>query len=139
MTQLLIYQTGYSDEKVARLTKEAVQAGFNHFKMKVGADQSDDLRRGKLIRSIIDDPQYLPSGVKPRDLNSEALRGKNAGPTGAVLMIDANQVWDVQQAIDYVSGLEAIKPWLVPTASSYTRNQGVNESFKVYRRTDCPG
>jgi L-fuconate dehydratase len=26
-------------------------------------------------------------------------------------MIDANQVWDVQQAIDYVKGLEAIKPW----------------------------
>ena len=102
---------GYSDEKVARLTKEAVAQGFNHFKMKVGADQADDLRRGKLIRSIIDDPQYLPPGAAPRDPNSEALRGKNAGPTGSVLMIDANQVWDVQQAIDYVKGLEDIKPW----------------------------
>ncbi|KAK7044886.1 L-galactonate dehydratase [Favolaschia claudopus] len=95
---------GYTDEKVARLTQEAVAAGFNHFKMKVGADQANDLRRGKIIRSIIDDPQYLPAGQTPRDLNSEALRGKNAGPTGAVLMIDANQVWDVQQAIDYVKG-----------------------------------
>lgn len=102
---------GYSDEKVARLTREAVAAGFNHFKMKVGADQADDLRRGKLIRSIIDDPQYLPPGAAPRNLDSEALQGKNAGPTGAVLMIDANQVWDVQQAIDYVSGLQDIKPW----------------------------
>ncbi|KAJ7918391.1 enolase C-terminal domain-like protein [Mycena leptocephala] len=109
---------GYTDEKVARLTQEAVTAGFNHFKMKVGADQANDLRRGKIIRSIIDDPQYLPPGHAPRDLNSEALRGKNAGPTGAVLMIDANQVWDVQQAIDYVKGLEAIKPWFIeePTA-----------------------
>jgi len=109
---------GYTDEKVARLTQEAVAAGFNHFKMKVGADQANDLRRGKIIRSIIDDPQYLPPGHTPRDLNSEALRGKNAGPTGAVLMIDANQVWDVQQAIDYVKGLEAIKPWFIeePTA-----------------------
>jgi len=109
---------GYTDEKVARLTQEAVAAGFNHFKMKVGADQANDLRRGKIIRSIIDDPQYLPPGHKPRDLASEALRGKNAGPTGAVLMIDANQVWDVQQAIDYVKGLEAIKPWFIeePTA-----------------------
>ena len=79
--------------------------------MKVGADQADDVRRGMLIRSIIDDPQFLPPGVKPRDPNCEELRGKNAGPTGAVLMIDANQVWDVQQAIDYVKGLEAIKPW----------------------------
>ncbi|KAI0265797.1 enolase C-terminal domain-like protein [Gloeopeniophorella convolvens] len=109
---------GYSDEKVARLTKEAVQAGFNHFKMKVGADRADDLRRGKLIRSIIDDPQYLPPGHTPRHPDSAELLGKNAGPTGAVLMIDANQVWDVPQAIDYVSSLAEIKPWFIeePTA-----------------------
>ena len=102
---------GYSDDKISRLTKEAVSAGFNHFKMKVGANQANDLSRGKLIRSIIDDPQFLPPGVKPRDPKSRALQGKNAGPTGAVLMIDANQVWDVQQAIDYVKSLEVIKPW----------------------------
>ncbi|THH16473.1 hypothetical protein EW146_g4170, partial [Bondarzewia mesenterica] len=109
---------GYSDEKVARLTKEAVAAGFNHFKMKVGADRDSDLRRGKIIRSIIDDPQYLPPGHAPRDPNGPDLQGKNAGPTGAVLMIDANQVWDVKQAIDYVSSLEEIKPWFIeePTA-----------------------
>jgi len=89
--------------------------------MKVGADQADDLRRGKLIRSIIDDPQYLPSGSKPRNPNGEDLRGKNAGPTGAVLMIDANQVWDVQQAIDYVKGLEAIKPWCANAPSPFER------------------
>ncbi|KAJ3888798.1 enolase C-terminal domain-like protein [Lentinula edodes] len=109
---------GYSDEKVARLTKEAVAMGFNHFKMKVGADQANDLRRGKIIRSIIDDPQYLPAGTHPRDPSSEDLKGKNAGPTGSVLMIDANQVWDVPQAIEYVKGLEEIKPWFIeePTA-----------------------
>ncbi|PFH48974.1 hypothetical protein AMATHDRAFT_76464 [Amanita thiersii Skay4041] len=109
---------GYSDEKVARLTKEAVAAGFTHFKMKVGVDVADDLRRGNLIRSIIDDPQFLPLGMKPRDPHSEDLRGKNAGPTGAVLMIDANQVWDVSQAIDYVYNLKEIKPWFIeePTA-----------------------
>ena len=102
---------GYSDEKVARLTREAVQAGFNHFKMKVGATLENDLRRGKIIRSIIDDPQYLPPGLKPRDPNGPALVGKNAGPTGSVLMIDANQVWDVPQAIEYVASLEEIRPW----------------------------
>ncbi len=102
---------GYSDEKVARLTREAVQAGFNHFKMKVGADRDSDIRRGKIIRSIIDDPQYLPAGHKPKDPNGPDLAGKNAGPTGSVLMIDANQVWDVPQAIEYVKGLEEIKPW----------------------------
>jgi L-fuconate dehydratase len=81
--------------------------------MKVGADQASDIRRGMLIRSIIDDPQYLPIDAKPRDPECEALKGKNAGPTGAVLMIDANQVWDVQQAIEYVKGLEVIRPWWV--------------------------
>jgi len=109
---------GYSDEKITRLTREAVQAGFNHFKMKVGADRADDLRRGRLIRSIIDDPQNLPDGHAPLDPGSPALAGKNAGPTGAVLMIDANQVWGVQEAIDYVASLEEIKPWFIeePTA-----------------------
>jgi len=109
---------GYSDEKVARLTREAVEMGFNHFKMKVGADRDSDLRRGKIIRSIIDDPQYLPKDRQPRDPNGPDLVGKNAGPTGSVLMIDANQVWDVPQAIEYVQSLEEIKPWFIeePTA-----------------------
>ena len=93
------------------MTKEAVQAGFNHFKMKVGTDLVDDLRRGKLIRSIIDDPQWQRQRYPQPD--DPELAGKNAGPTGAVLMIDANQVWDVQQAIDYVSSLAEIKPWCV--------------------------
>jgi len=93
------------------LTKEAVASGFNHFKMKVGANLEDDIRRGKIIRSIIDDPQYLPAGTKPRDPNSPELAGKNAGPLGAVFMVDANQVWDVSQAIEYVKGLKELKPW----------------------------
>ncbi|KAI9452582.1 enolase C-terminal domain-like protein [Russula earlei] len=110
---------GYSDEKIARLTRDAIRAGFNHFKMKVGSDLADDLRRCRLIRSIIDEPQYLPDGAERTRLqDSPALAAKNAGPTGAVLMIDANQVWDVQQAIDYVSSLAEIKPWFIeePTA-----------------------
>ncbi|KIL71077.1 hypothetical protein M378DRAFT_6915 [Amanita muscaria Koide BX008] len=109
---------GYSDEKIANLTREALSAGFNHFKMKVGADQANDLRRGKLIRSLIDDPALLPSSVQPRDPESEALKGKNAGPTGSVLMIDANQVWEVPEAIEYVKTLKEIKPWFIeePTA-----------------------
>ena len=44
---------------------------------------------------------------------TNALAEKNAGPTGAVLMIDANQIWDVDQAIKYVQGLAEIKPWCV--------------------------
>jgi L-fuconate dehydratase len=113
-----LFPVGYSDEKIARLTKEAVHMGFNHFKMKVGADRGNDLRRGKIIRSIIDDPQYLPEGRSPRDPNGADLVGKNAGPTGAVLMIDSNQVWDVREAIDYVKSLEEIKPWYIAFSRS---------------------
>ena len=79
--------------------------------MKVGSDFESDLRRGKLIRSVIDDPQHLPKDRQPRDPNSPELKGKNAGPAGGVLMIDANQVWEVNQAIEYTKGLAAIKPW----------------------------
>lgn len=78
--------------------------------MKVGSDFESDLRRGKLIRSVIDDPQYFPRHKDPRD---PELKGKNAGPTGAVLMIDANQVWEVNEAIEYTKGLAEIKPWCV--------------------------
>ncbi|KAK8869975.1 hypothetical protein IAR55_000545 [Kwoniella newhampshirensis] len=107
---------GYSDEKVKRLTKDALNQGFNHFKLKVGADPEDDLRRGRLIRSIIDDPANMPKDRKPIDPAS--IKDKNAGPTGCVLMVDANQVWDVSQAIDYMHKLEPLKPWFIeePTA-----------------------
>lgn len=126
---------GYSDEKVARLTREAVQAGFNHFKMKVGADREADLRRGKIIRSVIDDPQYLPKDAKARDPNSPELVGKNAGPLGAVLMIDSNQVWDVPVAIDYVRSLAEIKPWFIeePTApDDVLGHAAVRKALKPY-------
>jgi L-fuconate dehydratase len=131
------------------LTKEAVQAGFNHFKMKVGADLKDDLRRGRLIRSIIDDSQWQRQRYLPPDdpelasaaggarrlpsADDPALAGKNAGPTGAVLMIDANQVWDVQQAIDYVSSLAEIKPWCVLPKSLFFN------SFYPVLGAECEG
>ena len=67
-----IFSLGYSDEKTARLTKEAISAGFSHFKF--GADQADDVRRGKLTRSIIDNREFLPPGVKPFDRNGDDYR-----------------------------------------------------------------
>ncbi|GAA5878887.1 hypothetical protein JCM16303_007220 [Sporobolomyces ruberrimus] len=108
---------GYSDEKVARLTREAISQGFNHFKVKVGADVEMDKRRLAIVRSIIDDPKECEGRPKP---SPESLVGKNAGPTGSVLMIDANQVWDVPQAIEYVKQLEEYHPWFIeePTAPS---------------------
>ncbi|KAF7296937.1 MR-MLE domain-containing protein [Mycena indigotica] len=77
----LLGSKGYTDEKV----------------MKVGADPADDLRRGKLIRSLIDNPTPLPPNHAPSP--PESIAGKNAGPTGAVLIIDANQIWDLDRNV----------------------------------------
>lgn len=70
---------GYNDEKLRRLCQEAVDEGFGHVKLKVGASLADDVRRCAIAREVI-------------------------GPDRS-LMIDANQVWDVPQAIDWVRSL----------------------------------
>ena len=70
---------GYSDDKVRRLCREAIAEGFTHFKVKVGADPADDARRVGLVRDEI-------------------------GPQRK-LMIDANQRWDVGEAIRNVQAL----------------------------------
>jgi L-fuconate dehydratase len=83
---------GYDDEKLARLCREAVYAGFNHIKMKVGRDKADDIRRLTIARET----------VGP-DVN---------------LMIDANQVWEVSEAIDWVRELAFAKPWFIEEPTS---------------------
>lgn len=70
---------GYTTEKVQRLTKQALEQGFNHFKLKVGVSVEDDLARAKVIRDIIDDPQYQN---KEKSIDAKTIEGKNAGPTG---------------------------------------------------------
>lgn len=70
---------GYSDEKLRRLCQEAVDEGYQHIKLKVGADLEEDVRRCAIAREVI-------------------------GPD-RILMIDANQVWDVDQAIAWTTAL----------------------------------
>ncbi|MBR9772708.1 MAG: L-fuconate dehydratase [Gammaproteobacteria bacterium] len=70
---------GYSDEKLARLCQEAMDEGYRHIKLKVGANPEDDERRLGIARSVI-------------------------GPDVA-LMIDANQIWEVPEAIERVEAL----------------------------------
>jgi L-alanine-DL-glutamate epimerase-like enolase superfamily enzyme len=78
---------GYSDDKLRRLCEEAVAAGYKHVKLKVGADLADDIRRCGIAREVL-------------------------GPDGQ-LMIDANQVWDVPQAIEWVGKLAPFDPlWI---------------------------
>jgi L-fuconate dehydratase len=83
---------GYSDEKLARLCKEAIDDGFNYIKLKVGRDVEEDKRRVKIARDII-------------------------GPDRN-LMIDANQIWERQQAIDWVKELAFAKPWFIEEPTS---------------------
>jgi len=70
---------GYSDEKLVRLSREAVQAGFRTIKLKVGLDVNDDVRRLRLAREAV---------------GSEVA-----------LAVDANQRWDVGTAIDWLKPL----------------------------------
>lgn len=78
---------GYSDEKLARLCKEAVADGFPQIKLKVGADLDDDKRRMRIARECV-------------------------GPDFPVA-IDANQRWDVAEAIDWVTALAEFDPaWI---------------------------
>jgi L-fuconate dehydratase len=83
---------GYSEEKVVRLAQEAAAAGFTHMKMKVGQDVSADARRAALIREAI-------------------------GSEGT-LMMDANQYWGVEQAIDAMRVLGRFDPWWIEEPTS---------------------
>ena len=83
---------GYDDDKLRRLCREAVDAGFSHIKMKVGRDKADDIRRLTIARET----------VGP-DVN---------------LMIDANQVWEVSEAIDWINDLAFARPWFIEEPTS---------------------
>jgi len=83
---------GYSDDKIRTLCRKALAEGWTHFKIKVGADVEDDIRRCGIIREEIGDQRRL--------------------------MIDANQIWDVPQAIHWVRQLEHFNPWWVEEPTS---------------------
>ena len=83
---------GYDDDKLRRLCQEAIDAGFNHIKMKVGRDLDDDIRRLRIAREVIGPDRYL--------------------------MIDANQVWEVNEAIEWVNKLAFAKPFFIEEPTS---------------------
>jgi len=83
---------GYPDEKVRRLCREAVAAGWTHFKMKVGQDLDANMRRAELMKREI-------------------------GP-GRTLMMDANQCWDVPEAIRQMKALARFDPWWIEEPTS---------------------
>jgi L-fuconate dehydratase len=83
---------GYDDEKIRRLCREALANGWRSFKLKVGADLDDDRRRARIVREEI-------------------------GPD-AIMAIDANQRWDVAQAITWVNALADFAPYWIEEPTS---------------------
>ena len=83
---------GYSDEQIRRLCREGLAQGWRDFKIKVGRDLQDDVRRCRIIREEIGDDRRL--------------------------MMDANQYWDVAQAIDYMKQLAPFNPYWIEEPTS---------------------
>ncbi|MFD5747470.1 L-fuconate dehydratase [Streptomyces sp. NPDC127033] len=83
---------GYSDEKLTRLAKEAVEDGFTQIKLKVGAELADDIRRMRTAREAV--------GADIR------------------IAVDANQRWDVQPAIDWMRELAPYDPYWIEEPTS---------------------
>ena len=83
---------GYSEEKLARLCQEAVDEGFNYIKLKVGRNLAEDKRRVQIARDIIGPERHL--------------------------MIDANQIWERDQAIAWVKELAFAQPWFIEEPTS---------------------
>ncbi|WP_138442620.1 enolase C-terminal domain-like protein [Sinomonas susongensis] len=82
---------GYSDEKLVRLSREAVADGFSMIKLKVGGSVEDDRRRLGLARGAV--------GTLP-------------------IAIDANQRWDVPEAIEWVKALAEFEPYWIEEPTS---------------------
>ena len=78
---------GYEDDKLRRLCRESLAQGWQSFKMKVGRSLTEDIRRCAIVRQEI-------------------------GPNHR-LMIDANQVWEVGQAIEWLHTLARFDPWWI--------------------------
>jgi L-fuconate dehydratase len=83
---------GYDDDQLRRRCREAVEAGFTHVKLKVGASLADDRRRLRVAREAI---------------------GPDAG-----LALDANQVWSVPEAIAWMGELGRFDPWWIEEPTS---------------------
>ncbi|MFJ2590255.1 L-fuconate dehydratase [Streptomyces sp. NPDC087538] len=83
---------GYSDEKLTRLAQEAVADGFTQIKLKVGADLQDDIRRCRTARAAV-------------------------GPD-IRMAIDANQRWDVAEAITWTNALAEYDPYWIEEPTS---------------------
>lgn len=85
---------GYGEDKMKALLHETVAQGYKHFKLKVGTSIEQDRQRLRIARDVI------------------------GYDKGNVLMVDANQVWSVPEAIEYMQQLAEFKPWFIEEPTS---------------------
>ncbi|KAL9057236.1 MAG: hypothetical protein Q9162_002440 [Coniocarpon cinnabarinum] len=85
---------GYGKDKMKQLLQQAENQGYRHFKMKVGGSLQEDRERLSITREVI------------------------GYDKGHVLMVDANQVWGVPQAIEHMKSLAEFKPWFIEEPTS---------------------
>ena len=83
---------GYSDNKLRGLCREAVDAGWTHLKLKVGRDLEDDVRRLRTVREVVGDK--------------------------ITLMVDANQVWEPSEAVEWMKSLAEFDLWFLEEPTS---------------------
>jgi L-fuconate dehydratase len=83
---------GYSDDKLVRLSKQAVADGFDMIKLKVGGNLDDDIRRMRLAREAVGDEIRIA--------------------------VDANQRWDVSTAVEWMQALAPFSPYWIEEPTS---------------------
>jgi L-fuconate dehydratase len=83
---------GYSDDALIQKCADLKRRGWSHFKIKVGRDLDDDIRRCRVLRREMGDHAFM--------------------------MMDANQVWDVPEAIEWVRNLAEFDPWFIEEPTS---------------------
>lgn len=85
---------GYGEDKMRGLLQDTLAKGYKYFKLKVGGDLAQDKKRLAIAREVI------------------------GFDSGNVLMVDANQVWSVPEAITYMKQLKEFKPWFIEEPTS---------------------
>jgi L-fuconate dehydratase len=83
---------GYDDDRIRTLCRQARAEGWTHIKIKVGRDLADDIRRCRIVREEIGED--------------------------CKLMVDANQVWEVGQAVSWMGELARFRPWFIEEPTS---------------------
>ncbi|RCI10231.1 hypothetical protein L249_8537 [Ophiocordyceps polyrhachis-furcata BCC 54312] len=85
---------GYDEDRMRQLLRESLAQGYKHFKLKVGGSVDEDRRRLTIARDVI------------------------GYDRGNVLMVDANQVWSVPEAIEHIRCLCDFRPWFIEEPTS---------------------